>query len=42
MKLKCPKCDKSYKLTTTKDGITRCSYCGYAGLAKEFFVEEKK
>lgn len=30
----CPKCGKSYGVTTRKDGSIRCRICGYEGEKK--------
>jgi primosomal protein N' len=42
VKLRCPDCEKGYRITTKKDGTTRCNFCGYAGNKDEFIVKEDK
>ncbi len=39
--LKCPTCGKGYRLTSKKDGSTRCGICGYEAERKEFEVKEQ-
>lgn len=40
IKLRCPACQKGYKLTTKKDGTTRCHLCGFEGKREVFEIKE--
>jgi uncharacterized protein (DUF983 family) len=38
--LRCPSCGKGYKLSTRKDGTTRCHLCGHEDNKEAFIVKE--